>query len=879
MTAGLVVTGLPGAATPPVEAAASTVMTCADPLQTVPPTVPALESYVSIVPERVVDTRIGLGGYAGAVADRCTLRLSLADSTVPSDAGAVALSVTAVSENRGFLTVFPCADGRPLPSNLNTRADAPTPNLVVAVPDANREVCIYSVLASHLVVDVQGWWSDGPTRFRSVEPIRAYDTRELAVPVKLPGGAIRSVQVAGSFVPAEATSVVINLTATETESQGWIIAYPCGEPEPVASNLNFAANDTRAVAAIVGMGTRRGGQGKICFKTSSTTHFIVDVVGYYEPTRPFGPEIELVPVQHRLVDTRSDLGPWDRPFVAGEVRELDPTMGVNDATAVMINAIGLNADAQGFLTFFPCSDETPNVSTLNTFSNREVSNLLTVQLSGDGTVCVFSPRAADVVLDLVGLMVVPDRSPFEMLDVSGVDVFPAFDPAGSDYAMACEVAGNEINFTVIGHRVGVVSIDGVSLGIDGKRSIEPQPDDIVTVTVGGSGAPATSYHFRCLPSDFPKLNVERPGNTAPGWYLAGLNAEAPSQPYVAILNEFGAPVWYQRSQLWAINAQRLADGSIAYDTHEAGGYGVGADEVATVIDLDGKVRAEFTTDDPAVFPLDHHELLERPGGWTMLSYPLRSGVDVSSLGVGYGTDESVVTGSIREVADDGSLEWEWDAFDHFDINEVQFPVRFNNYIALPDLGEVDLFHLNSLDRQGDGDYVVSARHLDAVFRVDRTTGDLDWILSSQPAGGHVENMGGAQRLTIVDDPLGGPRRPHDARLNGDILTLFDNRLQTGDVARAVAYEIDVVSGTATLLWQIDEPLGRSSFGLGAVRVQADGARLITWGGLQPLYEEYDVAGNLLLSVTGAPAGTSYRVVKYGPDAWDAKDLRAGASST
>ncbi len=869
----------PGAATPLAEAAATSTVTCEDPLQDVPPVVPALESYVSVVPERVVDTRIGLGGYSGIVADGCTLRLALADSSVPTDAGAVALSVTAVSASEGFMTVFPCADGRPPSSNLNTRPDAATPNLVVAVPDANREVCIFSVRASDMVVDVQGWWTDGPTRFRPIEPVRAYDTRELADPVKLPAQGIRNVQVASSYVPADATSVVINLTAAQTESRGWMVAYPCGELPPLASNLNFSEDDTRAVAAIVGIGTRRGGQGQICFKTSSTTHFIVDVVGYYAPTRSFGPEIELVPVQHRLVDTRSDLGPWDRPFAAGEVRELDPTMGVDDAAAVVINAVGLNTNAEGFLTFFPCSDEPPLVSTLNTFPNRDVSNLLTVQLSDAGTVCVLSLRAADVVLDLVGLMVVPDGSLLELLDVTGADVFPPFDPTGTDYAMTCGAGLNEIEFTALPHRAAVVSIDGASPGPEGTLDVQPQTDDIVTVAVSGAGAPAATYYFRCLPADFPKLEVERPGNPSAGWYLAGFTAATEGLPYVAILNEFGAPVWYQRSRLWAINAQRLADGSISYDTADASGYGVGADEVGTVIDLDGNVLAEPTTDDPTMFPLDHHELLERPEGWTMLSYPLRAGVDVSVLGDGYTTDEFVATGSIREVAADGTLEWEWETFDYFGVDEVQFPVRFNNHIALPDLGEVDLFHLNSLDLQDDGDYVVSARHLDAVFRVDRTSGDLDWILSSEPVGGPVANKSGAPRLTIVNDPLGGPRRPHDARLNGTVLTLFDNRTTTGESARAVAYDIDALAGTATLLWQIDEPLGRSSGGLGAARVQPDGSRLVTWGGLQPVYEEFDAEGNLLLSVERMPAGNSYRVVKYGSDAWNGDDLRAAASST
>ncbi len=47
-----------------------------------------------------------------------------------------------------------------------------------------------------------------------------------------------------------------------------------------------------------------------------------------------------------------------------------------------------------------------------------------------------------------------------------------------------------------------------------------------------------------------------------------------------------------------------------------------------------------------------------------------------------------------------------------------------------------------------------------------------------------------------------------------MLTLFDNRTATGQPARAVAYQIDTVAETATMLWQIVEPGGGTSLGLG-----------------------------------------------------------------
>ena len=83
-------------------------------------------------------------------------------------------------------------------------------------------------------------------------------------------------------------------------------------------------------------------------------------------------------------------------------------------------------------------------------------------------------------------------------------------------------------------------------------------------------------------------------------------------------------------------------------------------------------------------------------------------------------------------------------------------------------GSGDAYHLNSVEPDGDG-YVLSFRHLDAVYRIDRETGDIDWKL------GGVHR---AESLAVIDDPLsllstfGGQ---HDARILPDgTLTVFDD---------------------------------------------------------------------------------------------------------
>jgi hypothetical protein len=81
---------------------------------------------------------------------------------VPIDAGAVMLNVTAVSPGApGFLTVFPCANTMPLASSVNYGPSDVVANAVLAKIGAGGKVCIYSLAAIDIVVDVTGYIAAG----------------------------------------------------------------------------------------------------------------------------------------------------------------------------------------------------------------------------------------------------------------------------------------------------------------------------------------------------------------------------------------------------------------------------------------------------------------------------------------------------------------------------------------------------------------------------------------------------------------------------------------------------------------------------------------------------------------------------------------------
>ena len=138
------------------------------------------------------------------------------------------------------------------------------PGLVIVKLSEGAEpghVCLYTKAGSHLLVDVAGYFPAG-SGFHPVVPQRLLDTRGLGTADGLQNGA-GPVAARGVFVldvrgragvPAEADAVALNLVATETGGPGYVTAYPCGTPRPVASTVNYNAGQTRSNAAVTQIG-------------------------------------------------------------------------------------------------------------------------------------------------------------------------------------------------------------------------------------------------------------------------------------------------------------------------------------------------------------------------------------------------------------------------------------------------------------------------------------------------------------------------------------------------------------------------------------------------------------------------------------------------
>lgn len=97
------------------------------------------------------------------------------DPVEAPDVEGVVLNLTAVdAQGAGYLTVYPCAAGRPNASNLNVANHLPVSNAAIVAPDADAAICVFNLMPTHLIVDVQATIG---TAFAGRTPERLLDTR------------------------------------------------------------------------------------------------------------------------------------------------------------------------------------------------------------------------------------------------------------------------------------------------------------------------------------------------------------------------------------------------------------------------------------------------------------------------------------------------------------------------------------------------------------------------------------------------------------------------------------------------------------------------------------------------------------------------------
>jgi hypothetical protein len=309
--------------------------------------------------------------------------------------------------------------------------------------------------------------------------------------------------------------------------------------------------------------------------------------------------------------------------------------------------------------------------------------------------------------------------------------------------------------------------------------------------------------------------------------LTLFNVFGPNPEYVAVDAE-GHIVWH-----WIDTGGRAEGLGLIIRQLDAGTFLVRAEDGMRVIDAWGD-SLRFYPDTRNLGLGFHHDAVFVPDGNLLVMNAERRSAFVPALG----GQVDLLADTVIELDPMGQLVRTWRAFDALD------PSRFPGPMSRQTLGiGYDWSHGNTIHyRARDDSYLVSLRNQSWVVKVDRTSGQVQWILGE---GGNFTLEEGTW--------FNGQHTP--SWLGDSEIMIYDNGVElTPQVSRAVVYAIDEENLTARQTWSWQVP-----FYTGAVGdVDRIGPHwLITAGTGTPTIFEIDDVGNIIWQLE-ADRGSIYR---------------------
>jgi hypothetical protein len=387
--------------------------------------------YHSLPPERILDTRAGIGlsgaqpmavaGASGNTFDVDVLgRGGLPGLDRAGDVLAVVANVTVTAPSQqGYLRIWGAGQPEGESSLVNFQAGQTVPNMVVLRTGTDGKASIRLISeggagSAHVLIDVFGWFStsnnaERGARLVPVGPGRIFDSRNPTFgddPVNPLEVVTIPFRGADSLNPAQADIVpndpnvvgaLVNVTGVNNiagSSDTFLSVVPETPTPgiwPRTSNLNLRAGQIKANLALVPVGA----DGSIrVFNERGNVDVIVDVVAYLVDGRPADTRAgRVVPLTSpfRALDTRApDAGAaplppgrgesWSFADFVADVRLNGEPLGAQSAVLGNLTATNLQrqfawAPVDTFMTVYPGDAPLPEASNLNLVENESVPNM------------------------------------------------------------------------------------------------------------------------------------------------------------------------------------------------------------------------------------------------------------------------------------------------------------------------------------------------------------------------------------------------------------------------------------------------------------------------------------------------------------------------
>lgn len=409
-------------------------------------------------------------------------------------------------------------------------------------------------------------------------------------------------------------------------------------------------------------------------------------------------------------------------------------------------------------------------------------------------------------------------------------LIPPFDPDTPDYVSRCGKTGSlTLSFDVPPGETASIDEGPAKAGkFDEVVQLGASQQVLINARLADRNA---HFHVRCLPADFPSWVARRTGTTQAQWYLV-----TPAEHHAVFFDSNGVPIWWKRVGKTPFNPTFLPDGNIAWYEVGQTKFGTAPDEDWDEFSLNGR---HLRTIGAVGNPTDLHELQQLPNGHYLVdAFRPRRGVDLSRYA---GPEDALVyDAEIQELDRHGKLVWKWSSRGRIALSEAKryLPGFVKNQAKHPPSERYyDIVHVNSITPDGDG-YVISCRHTDALYRIDKRSGRIDWKLGGTKTKKSLKIAGGSRIL-------GGQ---HDVRVLGDgTVTVYDNSLHRDRAPRVLRFRVNRKARTARVIELLTTAsVTESSWG-GSARRLRGGNWVTGWGGT-PYVSEMTPAGQTVFGL-------------------------------
>ncbi|KAG0647534.1 hypothetical protein D0Z07_6549 [Hyphodiscus hymeniophilus] len=242
---------------------------------------------------------------------------------------------------------------------------------------------------------------------------------------------------------------------------------------------------------------------------------------------------------------------------------------------------------------------------------------------------------------------------------------------------------------------------------------------------------------------------------------------------------------------------------------------------------------------------DSHEFRITPQGTALITIYNKHEADCTELGLGKSC--WIQDGLFQEIdIETGNLIFEWRATDHISMNDVFSSPSMKDGHGKSKEDAFDFFHINSVDKTEEGDYIISARYMHAVVCISGKTGDILWQLG-----------GKNNEFNDLNHALDFAWQHHVTWHGNNTLTLFDNHANNvfhmpSSHSKGMLIHLDMDSKTARLIQKFVHPDKILNVSQGSVQLVPESGNVLVGFGNSPTYIEYAPNGHVLCAAHFAP---------------------------